>query len=159
MSHGSLYAHKLCQMHSNLFCSSQTIKFCTALSRLLQRHRYTNSIPKPSLSHWVMRRENLNKFTCSWIIKLLDLEEECLFLYPLLTSFPVSPRSASPDSIYLAFCCLLLNSRHICTFIFVSLQAKALLPLSVGLFVFLSGSFLYISHALTDIRWTIKLFD
>lgn len=108
-------------MHCNLFCSSQTIKFCMTLDRLLHRHRYTNSIQKLSLSHWVMHGGNLSKFTCCWIIKLLDQEEECLFLYSSPNIFSsLSSLSLSSNSIYLAFCCLLLHSRHICTFTFIS---------------------------------------
>ncbi len=41
MWHHSPCAHKLCQMHCNLFRSSQTIKFCTTLNRLPHKHTYT----------------------------------------------------------------------------------------------------------------------
>lgn len=77
--------------------------FFMNLNRLPHKHRCPNSIQKLALSPWIMHRGNLNKFTCSWIIKPLDLEEEWFFsvfrsLHPF---FPLSPYSAALPTLYI----------------------------------------------------------
>lgn len=83
MGHCSPCAHKLCQMH-HLFCSSHTIKCCMTLDRL--PYRYTNSIPKQSLSHGQRKCEQI-----AHAPELLNSWKRSVFFYILLfTSFPFS---------------------------------------------------------------------
>lgn len=153
-------------MYCNLFHSSQTITFCMNLDRLPHRHRCTNSIQNLRVIESCAEEISANSHAPE-LFNPLNVEEECFFLYSsldILSSFSLLSQPLFWHyTVYLTFWCLLLDSRHIYSHLFLpylstNYGSAAIIsgPFCLSVSRLSCPGFLHISHTLTYIRWTIK---